>query len=136
MKVILRKNFESLGQIGDTVEVKRGYALNYLIPRKIVYSAQGGNVKALEEEKYHPLLIIGNFLVEFLKIHPFSDGNGRAGRILNLLYLVDQKLLSHPVLYLSKYIITYKDDYYHHLRDQDNFARSWEIYLLLVLQLL
>ena len=51
MKVILRKNFEALGQIGDVVDVKRGYALNYLIPRKIVYSAHEGNLKALEEEK-------------------------------------------------------------------------------------
>ncbi len=51
MKVILRKNFEALGQVGDVVDVKRGYALNYLIPRKIVYSAQQGNLKALEEEK-------------------------------------------------------------------------------------
>ncbi|MCG6915252.1 50S ribosomal protein L9 [bacterium BMS3Abin03] len=51
MKVILRKNFDSLGQVGDVVDVKRGYALNYLIPRKIVYSAQAGNLKALEEEK-------------------------------------------------------------------------------------
>ena len=51
MKVILRKNFETLGHIGDVVDVKRGYALNYLIPRKIVYSAQGGNLLALEEEK-------------------------------------------------------------------------------------
>lgn len=51
MKVILRKNLEALGQVGDVVDVKRGYALNYLIPRKIVYSAQAGNLKALEEEK-------------------------------------------------------------------------------------
>ena len=51
MKVILRKNFDALGQIGDVVEVKNGYALNYLIPRKIVYAAQSGNLKALEEEK-------------------------------------------------------------------------------------
>jgi len=51
MKVILRKNFDALGQVGDVVDVKRGYALNYLIPRKIVYSAQQGNLKALEEEK-------------------------------------------------------------------------------------
>ena len=51
MKVILRKNFDSLGQVGDVVDVKRGYALNYLIPRKIVYSAQAGNLKVLEEEK-------------------------------------------------------------------------------------
>ena len=51
MKVILRKNFEQLGQIGDVVEVKDGYALNFLIPRKIAYPAIAGNIRALEEEK-------------------------------------------------------------------------------------
>jgi large subunit ribosomal protein L9 len=51
MKVILRKDFESLGQIGDVVEVKDGYARNFLIPRKIAYTALTGNLNALEEEK-------------------------------------------------------------------------------------
>ena len=51
MKVILRKDFESLGQIGELVEVKEGYARNFLIPRKIAYTALAGNLKALEEEK-------------------------------------------------------------------------------------
>ena len=51
MKVILRQNFESLGQIGMVVDVKDGYARNYLIPRGIAYAALKGNVNALEEEK-------------------------------------------------------------------------------------
>jgi large subunit ribosomal protein L9 len=51
MKVILRQNFEPLGQIGDIVDVKDGYALNYLLPRKIAYAALKGNLRALEEEK-------------------------------------------------------------------------------------
>ena len=51
MKVILRKDFEALGQIGDIVEVKEGYARNFLIPRKIAYTALTGNMRALEEEK-------------------------------------------------------------------------------------
>ncbi len=51
MKVILRQNFEPLGQIGDIVEVKDGYAANYLLPRKIAYAALKGNLRALEEEK-------------------------------------------------------------------------------------
>lgn len=51
MKVILRKDFESLGNIGDVVEVKEGYARNFLIPRKIVYTALEGNLNALEDEK-------------------------------------------------------------------------------------
>ena len=51
MKVILRKHFENLGEVGTVVEVKDGYALNYLIPRHIAYLATEGNIKALQEEK-------------------------------------------------------------------------------------
>jgi large subunit ribosomal protein L9 len=51
MKVILRQNYESLGQVGDLVEVKEGFARNFLIPRKIAYTALKGNILALEEEK-------------------------------------------------------------------------------------
>ncbi|MGB5848670.1 MAG: 50S ribosomal protein L9 [Ignavibacteriaceae bacterium] len=51
MKVILRKNIETLGKLGDIVDVKEGYARNFLIPRKIAYSALDGNLKALEDEK-------------------------------------------------------------------------------------
>ncbi len=51
MKVILRKNFEQLGRVGDIVEVKDGYARNYLLPRQIAYIATKGNIRALEEEK-------------------------------------------------------------------------------------
>ncbi|MGA7722369.1 MAG: 50S ribosomal protein L9 [Ignavibacteriaceae bacterium] len=51
MKVILRQNYESLGQVGELVDVKEGFARNFLIPRKIAYTALKGNVLALEEEK-------------------------------------------------------------------------------------
>ena len=51
MKVILRENYESLGNVGDVVDVKDGFARNYLIPRKIAYTALKGNILALEEEK-------------------------------------------------------------------------------------
>lgn len=51
MKIILRKDFEKLGKIGDIVEVKDGYARNYLIPKNIAYQATEGNIRALEEEK-------------------------------------------------------------------------------------
>jgi large subunit ribosomal protein L9 len=51
MKVILRKNFDQLGKVGDTVSVKDGYARNYLIPRQIAYQATKGNIISLEEEK-------------------------------------------------------------------------------------
>jgi len=51
MKVILRQNFETLGKIGDVVEVKDGYARNHLLPMGIAYAASKGNIQALEEEK-------------------------------------------------------------------------------------
>lgn len=51
MKVILRQDFEKLGRIGDVVDVKAGYARNYLIPRSIAYQATESNLKRLEEEK-------------------------------------------------------------------------------------
>ena len=51
MKVILRQDYEPLGKIGDVVDVKDGYARNYLLPHRIAYAALKGNVRALEEEK-------------------------------------------------------------------------------------
>ena len=49
---------------------------------------------------------------QFETIHPFYDGNGRTGRILNVLYLVMSGKIDYPVLYLSKYIIDNKEEYY------------------------
>ena len=51
MKVILRKNFDQLGKIGDLIDVKDGYARNFLLPRQVAYIATKGNIRALEEEK-------------------------------------------------------------------------------------
>ncbi len=51
MKVILRQDYEPLGKVGDVVVVKDGYARNFLIPKKIVYPATPGTIKAVEEEK-------------------------------------------------------------------------------------
>lgn len=84
------------------------------------------------DHDFDPLLKMAIAHYQFEAIHPFTDGNGRTGRILNLLYLVDQKLLSHPVLYLSKYIIRHKDDYYHLLSGvtQRHDWKSWILYML------
>ena len=60
-------------------------------------------------------MAIGHY--QFEAIHPFSDGNGRTGRVLNSLYLVNQGLIGQPVLYLSRAIIEDKDRYYHLLHD-------------------
>ncbi len=62
-------------------------------------------------------------------IHPFYDGNGRTGRVLNILYLVKEKLLGSPVLYLSRYINQSKAEYYRLLQDVRD-TRNWEPWLL------
>lgn len=70
---------------------------------------------------------------QFESIHPFSDGNGRTGRIINILYLVIQGLLDLPVLYLSRYIIKNKGEYYHLLQAvRDN--QEWEAWVLFLLK--
>lgn len=69
---------------------------------------------------------------QFESIHPFYDGNGRTGRIINVLYLVMNDLLNLPVLYLSRYIIEHKADYYNLLqevRETDNWE-NWILYML------
>lgn len=70
---------------------------------------------------------------QFESIHPFYDGNGRTGRIINILYLVSKDLLDLPVLYLSRYIIQHKADYYHQLQ-QVRETGEWEPWLLYMLE--
>lgn len=70
-----------------------------------------------ELEEANPLVKMALIHYQFESIHPFHDGNGRTGRILNILYLVLKEKLSLPVLYLSKYINSTKDEYYKHLHD-------------------
>jgi len=72
--------------------------------------------KTLAENKYHPLLVIGNFLVEFLKIHPFSDGNGRLSRVLTNLLLLQAGYLYIPYVSHEKLVEDNKPDYYVALR--------------------
>ncbi|MFT7345514.1 MAG: Fic family protein [Lentimonas sp.] len=85
-----------------------------------------------EDNSFDPLLKMAIAHYQFEAIHPFFDGNGRTGRIINLLYLVSQNLISHPVLYLSKYIIENKDDYYFALSavTQKNSWKPWIQYML------
>ena len=81
------------------------------------------------ENQIDPLLKMAVAHYQFEAIHPFSDGNGRTGRILNLLYLVHQKLLFQPVLYLSKYILEHKDEYYYHLSGVTK-RKAWKPWII------
>lgn len=69
---------------------------------------------------------------QFESIHPFYDGNGRTGRIINILYLVQKGLLNIPVLYLSRYVIERKSEYYRHLQSVRD-AGTWEEWILFML---
>ncbi len=78
-----------------------------------------------------PLIKMALIHYQFEAIHPFSDGNGRTGRILNVLYLIQQELLGLPVLYLSHYIIQNKSDYYRLLKSITE-ENNWEEWVLFV----
>ncbi len=69
----------------------------------------------------------------FEAIHPFSDGNGRTGRVINILYLIQEELLSLPILYLSRHIIANKADYYRLLLEVTQ-KEAWEPWILFMLQ--
>lgn len=79
-----------------------------------------------------PLIKLAIIHYQFECIHPFPDGNGRVGRIINVLYLIQQNLLSLPILYLSKYIIENKTEYYKALKGVTE-QQDWEPWILYVL---
>ncbi|MBV6500258.1 MAG: hypothetical protein CJBNEKGG_02731 [Prosthecobacter sp.] len=79
-----------------------------------------------------PLIKMALIHHQFESIHPFYDGNGRTGRILNVLYLVKEGLLDIPILYLSRYIVRHKADYYRLLQSvrADDTWEDWVLYVL------
>lgn len=79
-----------------------------------------------------PLVRMAVSHYQFEAIHPFEDGNGRTGRILNILMLVDEGLLQEPLLYLSRYIIETKNEYYRLLLavTQHQAWEPWVLYML------
>ncbi|HEY5584354.1 MAG TPA: Fic family protein [Ruminiclostridium sp.] len=79
-----------------------------------------------------PLIKLAVVHYQFESIHPFYDGNGRAGRIINVLYLVLKKLLDSPILYLSKYIIRNKSAYYKLLQEVRTEG-NWEEWIKYIL---
>lgn len=85
------------------------------------------------EDDTDPLVKLAVMHYQFEAIHPFTDGNGRTGRILNVLYLVEKGLLDLPVLYLSHYILRNKADYYTGLRNVTE-ASKWEEWILFMLR--
>jgi Fic family protein len=122
-----------------------GTALKNAINGEVVYTPPTGEeilrgkLAALENfindnslSTVDPLIKLALIHYQFEAIHPFADGNGRAGRIINTLYLIQQGLLTQPVLYLSSYIIEYKTEYYQLLRGitETGNWQDWILYIL------
>ncbi|HHU8589302.1 TPA: protein adenylyltransferase Fic [Escherichia coli] len=84
------------------------------------------------DDDLEPLVKMAIAHYQFECIHPFPDGNGRTGRILNILYLIQSELLSLPILYLSRFILERRDDYYTLLRrvTEEGDWESWILFML------
>jgi Fic family protein len=86
-----------------------------------------------DETDLDPLIRMAVGHYQFEAIHPFTDGNGRTGRVLNSLFLIQKDLLTLPILYLSRYIIKHKKDYYRLLM-LVTCESAWEAWILYVLK--
>ena len=120
-----------------------GTALRNSVTRKVIYTPPDDHRRILEllknledylneKDDLSPIIKLAVQHYQFESIHPFYDGNGRTGRIINILYLVLQGLLDGPILYLSAFIIKNKSSYYkllQEIRTKDN----WEDWILFIL---
>ena len=86
-----------------------------------------------ESTDFDPLVKMAIIHYQFESIHPFYDGNGRTGRIINILYLIQEKLQNLPILYISSYIIKNKSDYYRLLQEVRT-KNNWEEWLLFMIK--
>ena len=129
---------------GTPMHVRRDPGTVIAGPAGIVYTPPVGETRIMEllanwEDFLHgadeidPLVRMAAAHYQFEAIHPFTDGNGRTGRALNTLFLVEQGLLSRPILYLSRHIIAHRAEYYRLLLDVTR-AGAWEPWLLYILQ--
>jgi Fic family protein len=110
---------KSIGVLFDTTPA-------YLTPKEMQELVEWTQ-EAIAEKKYHPLLIVSSFLVEFLKIHPFQDGNGRLSRVLTNLLLLKEDYLYMPYISHEKLVEDNKPDYYMALRrSQKTFKTKHE----------
>lgn len=111
---------------GKEVGVVFNPTVSHLVPKEMTELLETTNL-FLSEKYYHPLLLIANFVVEFLKIHPFQDGNGRMSRVLTNLLLLQSGYLYMPYVSHEKYVEDNKSDYYLALRNsQKTFGTEEE----------
>lgn len=133
----------TIRQINTEVRNLPGTALINDLTRKKIYTPPEGKELLYQlltnwqhylhrRDGVDPLIKLAVQHYQFEAIHPFSDGNGRTGRIINLLYLIEQGLLDTPILYLSGYIIQHKTQYYDKLLNVTSQGawQDWILYFL------
>ena len=113
---MINEKGQSIGVLFDTTPA-------YLTPVAMQELVEW-TARALKEKSYHPIITIGNFLVEFLQIHPFQDGNGRLSRILTNLLLLKEGYLYIPYVSHEKLVEDNKPDYYLALRNSQKTFNS------------
>ena len=132
---------EMIDADGNTIGVVFETVPAYLTPKKMQELVEW-TVSVLLEKRVHPLFIIGNFIVEFLHIHPFQDGNGRLSRILTNLFLLKEGYSYMPYVSHEKFIEDNKSDYYISLRrsqktfgtENESIADWMEFFLTMLLK--
>ena len=161
-RTALRNGYEALASqpfsielVRETCRILRGQTVDFRSPsdhvrisdtrtRSVIYTPPSGGPELVAKlrnlESYllaadgpDPLIRMAVAHYQFEAIHPITDGNGRTGRILNILYLVHMGLLQIPVLYISRFIIQNKPDYYRMLREVTE-CDDWESWLLYMLR--
>lgn len=121
-----------------------GTALRSSITGEVIYTPPVGEAEIRDllknwedflhaEDSLDPLVRLAILHYQFEAIHPFTDGNGRTGRILNILYLIEKELLTLPILYLSRYIVFNKKSYYELLLGV-TMNGDWEPWVLFMLK--
>ena len=118
----------------EGVRIASGETTIYTPPdnQNTIYNLLTNWVEFSERCNIDPLIQVAILHYQFEAIHPFEDGNGRTGRILNLLFLIQKKLLDSPTLYLSRYILKNRSAYYKLLKQvtENNSWNDWILYIL------
>jgi Fic family protein len=138
------KTYQTIKETQADIRKVPGTQIKNTTTGEIIYTPPEGEqairekLKNLEdyihsEDSVEPLIKLAVIHYQFEAIHPFTDGNGRTGRILNILFLILKDMLDFPVLYLSKFFIENKNDYYRLLRDVTKKS-AWEQWILFMLE--
>ncbi len=114
---------EMINDQGESMGVLFATTKAYLTSKEMLELVEWTTTE-LQGNKHHPILVISNFVVEFLNIHPFTDGNGRLSRILTNLLMLKQGFLYMPYVSHEKLVEDNKSDYYLALRQSQRTLRS------------